>query len=183
MVSKAPRTATKPVLRPPSPSIATTFRCWPGANRGICTIEIDGVPVSSIDFYELGYPSSPSQYLLSDSLTVGLHTVVIRVTGFAVHPIQYELSPAKYFYPFRDHQYLVMEFEAKLPSATSHGTEGIGYFGPNITIKDRTTNTIFYISTQLYDNRTSVSENLIIDACSACSGNVIVATVLKPDSQ
>lgn len=295
---------------------------WPGANKGIATIEIDGVPIPSIDFYAPGYPSSPSQYLLSDSLATGLHTVVIRVAGtsnsaasdnylvldsflvesvnsngeifyqqeivshvadhvvpnpntafapldklalasymlhlflpggqytspvtgwnlgdytgsmtpapladfqqsvaesstrpgstafqafdnivgavnsphlypeavsaitgdriFAVHPIQYEFSPSKSFFPFKDHQYLVMEFEAKLPTATSHSTGGIGYFGPNMTIKDRSTNTVFYIGTQIYDNRTSVSENLIIDACSACSGNVIVGTVLKPDSQ
>src|SRR5690606_1719280 len=70
---------------------------------------------------------------------------ISAITGdriFAVHPIQYEFSTANRVKPFEDHNYLAMEFDAKLPTATNHSTGGIGYFGPNYTFRDTTTNTV-----------------------------------------
>lgn len=103
---------------------------------------------------------------------------------FPVHPLEFVFSSNKRVRPFVNNGNSInMSFKLKLPYAENYDTNGIAYVGPNFTIRDMVSGTIFYIGTQLWDSRGVGHEGLMVDDCDKCSGNVMVPTVLSNKSK
>lgn len=103
---------------------------------------------------------------------------------FPVHPLHVTFSQNRRIRPFADNRKaLNMSFEAKMPFADAYGTEGIAYLGPNFTIRDVISGTIFHIGAQIWDSRGVGHEGLMVDDCDKCSGNVMVPTILSKSSK
>ncbi|MBE8721852.1 hypothetical protein C4F40_14080 [Sphingobacterium sp. Ka21] len=103
---------------------------------------------------------------------------------FPVHPLHATFSQSKRIRPFADNRKsLNMSFEAKMPIANGYGTNGIGYLGPNFTLRDVVHGTVFYIGAQIWDSRGTAHEGLMVDDCDKCSGNVMVPTILSSSSR
>lgn len=113
--------------------------------------------------------------------------IIDKISGtliFPVHPLHVTYSSNRRVRPFADNRKsLNMSLEIKMPMADGYDTDGIGYVGPNFTIRDVTTNTIFYIGTQIWDSRGVGHEGLMLDDCDKCSGNVMVPTILSEYSK
>lgn len=113
--------------------------------------------------------------------------IIDQISGdliFPVHPLHYTFSANRRPRPFVNKgKSLNMSFELKMPFADGYGTKGIGYLGPNFTIRDLVSGTIFHIGTQIWDSRGVGHEGLMVDDCDKCSGNVMVPTLLSPTSK